>query len=54
MQKALNFDDISIASVKGSDNKIHFWCMNKDDAINILKSSNLNEESGLLLKVFPV
>ena len=48
MQKALNFDDISIASVKGSDNKIHFWCMNKDDAINILKSSNLNEKSGLL------
>ena len=48
MQKALSFDDISIASVKGSDNKIHFWYMNKDDAINILKSSNLNEKSGLL------
>ena len=47
IQKALNFDDISIASVKGSDNKIHFWYMNKDDAINILKNSNLNEKSGL-------
>ena len=28
--------------------KIHFWYMSKDDAINIMKNSDLNEKSGLL------
>ena len=28
--------------------KIHFWYMRKDDAINIMKNSDLNEKSGLL------
>ena len=44
----MNFNDVAIASVKGSDYRIHFWCMSKDDAINIMKSSNLDEKSGLL------
>ena len=43
MQKALNFNDVVIAFVKGSDYRIHFWYMNKNDAINIMKNSNLNE-----------
>ena len=25
MQKAINFNDVAIASVKGSDYRIHFW-----------------------------
>ena len=33
MQKAINFNDISIVSIKGSDYRIHFWYMSKDDAI---------------------
>ena len=45
MQKALNFNDIAIVSIKGSDYRIHFWYMNKGDAINIMKNSNLNEKS---------
>ena len=48
MQKAMNFNDVAIVCVKGSDYRIHFWCMSKDNAINIMKNSNLNEKSGLL------
>ena len=44
----MNFNDVAIVSVKGSDYRIHFWYMCKDDAINIMKTSNLNEKSGLL------
>ena len=47
IQKAMNFN-IAIVSVKGSDYRIHFWYMNKDDKINIMKNSDLNEKSGLL------
>ena len=39
MQKALNFNDVAIASVKGSDYRIRFWYLSKDDAINIIDSS---------------
>ena len=48
MQKATNFDVVAIVSVKGSDYRIHFWYMSKDDAINIIKNSNVNEKSRLL------
>ena len=48
MQKAMHFNDVAIVSVKGSDYRIHFWCMNKNDARNIMKYSNLNEKSGSL------
>ena len=47
MQKAINFNDAAIASIKGSDYRIHFWYMNKDDAINIMKISDL-KKNGLL------
>ena len=33
MQKAMNYNDIAIVSIKGRDYRIHFWCMSKDDAI---------------------
>ena len=48
MRKTMDFNDVAIVSVKGSDYKIHFWYMSKDDAINIMRNSNLNEKSGLL------
>ena len=48
MQKAMNFDDVAIVSIKESDYRMHFWCKRKDDAIKIMKNSNLNEKSGLL------
>ena len=47
-RKKMNFNDVAIASVKGSDYRIHFWCMSKNDAINIMKNSNLNKIIGSL------
>ena len=47
MQKAMNFN-AALVSIKESDYRIHFWYMSKDDAIDIMKNSNLNEKSGLL------
>ena len=29
MQKAINFNDVAIASIKGSDYRIHFWYKKK-------------------------
>ena len=46
--KAMNFNDVATDSVKGSDYKIHFWYMSKDNAISIMNSSDLSEKSGLL------
>ena len=48
MQKAVKFNDVAIVSMKGNDYIIHFWYMSNDDAINIMKTSNLNEKSGLV------
>ena len=43
MQKAINFNNVSTVSVKGSDYRIHLWYMSKDVAIKIMNNSNLNE-----------
>ena len=43
IQKIKNFI-IAIVSLKGSDYRIHFWHMSKDEAINIMKNSNLDEK----------
>ena len=42
MQKVMNFNDVAIVPVKGSDFRTFFWYKSKDDAINIMKKSNLN------------
>ena len=52
MQKAMNFNHVAIVVSKGSDYRIYFWYMSKDDAISIMKNSNLNETSGLLYLFF--
>ena len=44
----MNFNDIAITSVKGSDYRNHFWYISKDDAINLIKNSSLNEKRALL------
>ena len=41
MQKAIEFNDVAIVSIKGSEYRNHFWYISKDDAINIMKNSNL-------------
>ena len=48
IQKAIKFNDAAIVSVKGSDFRIHCWYTNKDDALNIMNNSNLNEKIGSL------
>ena len=48
MQKAISFNDVAIAYIKGSAYKIYFWHMSKDDAISIMNNSNLIDEMGVL------
>ena len=52
MQKAINFNDFAIAFVKGSDYKIHFWYISEDDAINIMKYSDLNKNKWIVINFF--
>ena len=48
MEKAMNFNDVAIVSIKGNDYRIHFWYMSKNDAINSINNSSLNEKTGSL------
>ena len=48
MQKAMGFNNIAIVYIKGSAYRIHFGYMSKDDAINIMNSSNLVDKRGVL------
>ena len=48
MQKAMNFNDIAIVSIKRNDYRIHFWYMSKDDAINKMNNPSLGEKTGFL------
>ena len=48
MQKAMNFNDVTILSIKGNDYRIHFWYMSKNDAINLMNNSSLNKITGSL------
>ena len=47
MQKPINVNGVAIVFVKGSDYKIHFWYMSRNDAIKIMKNSDLNNKSTL-------
>ena len=38
MQKAMNFNDVAVFSVKVRDYRIHFWYKSKNDAINVIKN----------------
>ena len=48
MQKAMSFNYVAIVYVKGNAQRIHFWYMSKDDAINIMNGSNLVDKRGVL------
>ena len=47
-QKAMNFYNVAIVSIKGNNYRIHFWYINKDDAISIMNNSSLNGKIGAL------
>ena len=51
MQKAMGFNDVAIVSIKGSNYRIHFWYISKDDAISIMNNSSLNEKNWII-KIF--
>ena len=38
MQKAMNFNDVAIVSIKGNDYRINFWYMSKNDAMNTMNN----------------
>ena len=40
----MNFNDVTIASIKRNAYRIHFWFTSKDDAINMINNSSLNEK----------
>ena len=48
MQKAMSFNDVAIVSIKGSDYRIYFWYISKNDAISLMTYSNLNDKNGIL------
>ena len=52
IQKAMNFNDVAIVSIKGNYYRIHFWYMIKNDAINLMNNSSLNEKTGSLYIFF--
>ena len=35
----MNFNDVTIVYIKGSNYRIHFWYMSKDDTINMNNSN---------------
>ena len=44
MQKDMNFHAAAIVSINGSDYRIHFWYMSKNDAISIINNSYLDKK----------
>ena len=44
----MSINNIAIVQIMGSLYSIHFWCMSKDDAINIMNGSNLVDKRGVL------
>ena len=44
----MNSNDVAIVSIKRNDYRIHFWYMNKNDAIVLMTNSNLNDKHGIL------
>ena len=48
MQKAMNFKNVAIVSIKGNDYRIHFCYISKNDAIALITNSNLNDKNRVL------
>ena len=48
MQKAMNFNDVAIVSIKGNEYRMHFWYVSKNDAIVLMTNSNLKDKNGIL------
>ena len=44
----MGFKNIAIVYIKGSAYRIHFWYMSKDDVVNSMNGSNLDDKRGVL------
>ena len=53
-QKAMSFNDVAIAFIKGRYYRIHFWYMSEDDAISIMHNFNLSDKTGILEFFFAI
>ena len=42
MQEAPSCNDVTIVSIAGNDDRIHFWYITKDEAVNLLRNADLN------------
>ena len=47
MKEAMNVNDFAILFVKRNDSRIYYWCMSKDEAINIWRNGDLTEKAKL-------
>ena len=43
----VSFNDVAVVCIKGSDYRICFWYISKNDAINLLNNSMLNNKGVL-------
>ena len=48
MQRVIRFNDVAIVYAKENPYRIHFWYMNKNDAISLMNNSNLVDKKGAL------
>ena len=48
----MSFNNVAIVYIKESAYRINFWYMSKDDAINIMKNSNLVDKIGFYKNFF--
>ena len=52
MQKVVDFNDVVVFSVKGSNYRIQFWYMSKDNAISAMDNSDLSDKSGVIKVIY--
>ena len=48
IQKAMNFKNVAIVSLKGNDYRIHFSYISKNDVITLMTNSGLIDKNGVL------
>ena len=49
MQRAMNYNDVAIVSIKGNNYRIHFWYMSKGDAMSIIDNVNVSEKKRIII-----
>ena len=47
----MSFNNVAIASVKENDYRNHFWCISKNEAIKIMKNSDLSKKKWVIMKI---